>query len=52
MRSAGSFDPIESNTLIRLCDRALIGVMIYSFARVSATVTMRVEDYFLQKKLW
>jgi integrase/recombinase XerD len=32
-------DSIESDTLIGLRDRVLIGVMVYSFARVSATVT-------------
>ena len=31
--------------LIGLRDRALIGLMIYSFARVSAVVGMKVEDY-------
>jgi site-specific recombinase XerD len=29
-----------------LRDRALIGVMVYTFARVTAVTTMRVEDYF------
>jgi len=32
--------------LIGLRDRALIGVMVYSFARISAVVAMEVEDYF------
>ncbi len=46
-------DSIESNTLIGLRDRALIGTMVYSFARVGATVTMRVGDYFQhRKRLW
>src|SRR6266481_2921027 len=46
-------DSIESNTLIGLRDRALIGAMVYSFARVGATVTMRVGDYFQhRKRLW
>jgi len=46
-------DSIESNTLIGLRDRALIGAMVYSFARVGATVTMRVGDYFQHRKgLW
>lgn len=31
--------------LIGLRDRALIGLMIYSFARVSAVIGMKVEDY-------
>jgi integrase/recombinase XerD len=30
-----------------LRDRALIAVMTYAFARVSATIGMRVEDYFV-----
>src|SRR6266851_3882332 len=34
-------------------DRALIGVMVYSFARVGAGVTLRVEDYFEHgKRSW
>ncbi len=46
-------DSIESNTLIRLRDRALIATMVYSFARVGATVTMRVGDYFQhRRRLW
>lgn len=39
-------DSIESNTLIGLRDRAVIGAMVYSFARVGAAVTMKVGDYF------
>lgn len=34
--------------LIGLRDRALIGVMVYSFARVSAALDMTVEDYFVE----
>jgi site-specific recombinase XerD len=46
-------DSIEITTLIGLRDRALIGRMVYSFARVGATVTMRVGDYFQhRKRLW
>ncbi len=46
-------DSIESNTLIGVRDRALIGAMVYSFARVGATVAMRVGDYFQhRKRLW
>lgn len=46
------FAGIPTDTLIGLRDRALIGVLIYSFARVSAAVAMRVEDYFPQGKRW
>jgi integrase/recombinase XerD len=45
-------DFIESNTLIGLRDRALIGTMVYSFARVGAAITMKVGDYFQHRKRW
>jgi site-specific recombinase XerD len=45
-------DSIESNTLIGLRDSALIGTMVYSFARVGATVTMKVGDYFQHRQRW
>lgn len=45
-------DSIETDTIIGLRDRALIGVMIYSFARVTAAVSMRVDDYFQAGKRW
>ena len=35
---------IETDTLVGLRDRALIAVMVYSFARVSAAVGMNLED--------
>jgi len=38
-------DSINTSALIGLRDRALIGVMVYSFARVSAVVNMNVEDF-------
>jgi site-specific recombinase XerD len=37
---------IDTSTLIGLRDRALIGVMTYTFARVSVVVTIAVEDYY------
>ena len=45
-------DTIDTSTLPSLRDRALLGVMVYSFARVSAVVGMRVEDYYQQGKRW
>jgi integrase/recombinase XerD len=39
---------IDTSTLTGLRDRALIGVMIYTFARVSAVLRMNVGDYFTQ----
>ena len=41
-------DGIATDTAVGLRDRALIGVMVYSFARVSAAVGMRVRDYRTQ----
>jgi integrase/recombinase XerD len=41
-------DAIETTSLAGLRDRALIGLMVYTFARVGAAVGMRVEDYFVQ----
>jgi integrase/recombinase XerD len=37
-------------TIAELRDRALIGVMVYSFARISAALGMNVEDYYQQGK--
>ena len=45
-------DSIETDTIIGLRDRALIGAMVYSFARISAAVAMKVEDYFQAGKRW
>ena len=45
-------DSIDTRSLIGLRDRALIGVMVYSFARVSAVIGMRVGDYYLNGKRW
>ena len=34
-------------------DRALIGIMAYSFARVGAVIRMKVGDYFVQgRRRW
>ena len=38
---------IDTGTLAGLRDRALLSVMLYSFARVSAVLGMRRADYFL-----
>jgi len=45
-------DSIETSTLKGLRDRALLAVMVYTFARVGAVIQMRVEDYFQQGKRW
>ena len=45
-------DSIDTAAVGGLRDRALMGVMIYSFARVSAVVNMDVDDYYQQGKRW
>ncbi len=40
------FDSIDPSTPIGLRDRALLGTMVYTFARVSAVVGLDLEDYF------
>ena len=41
-------DSIDTASLPGLRDRALIGLMVYTFARVGAAVAMRVEDFYVQ----
>ena len=46
-------DGIDATTHAGLRDRALIGCMVYSFARVGAVLGMTVEDVFTQnRRLW
>ena len=45
-------DSIDTSTVVGLRDRALIALMTYSFARVSAAVAMDVEDYHPKGKRW
>lgn len=41
---------IDTSTLLGLRDRALIGLMGYTFARVGAAIQLKVEDYYIQKR--
>ena len=41
-------DAIPTDILIGLRDRALIGVMVYTFARVNAVIGIKGRDYFTQ----
>ena len=43
-------DAIDISTQIGLRDRALIGLMVYTFARVGAAIKMRVEDIYVQSR--
>ncbi len=46
-------DSIDVTTPIGLRDRALIALMVFSFARIGAALAMRVEDvYVQQRRLW
>ncbi|MHB8283170.1 MAG: tyrosine-type recombinase/integrase [Caulobacteraceae bacterium] len=46
-------DSIDATTLAGLRDRALIGLMVFSFARVDAALGMAVEDAYVQnRRLW
>jgi site-specific recombinase XerC len=46
-------DSIEATTPAGLRDRALIGLMVYSFARIGAALGMKVEDVYTQnRRLW
>jgi site-specific recombinase XerC len=46
-------DGIDTSTAVGLRDRALIGLMVYSFARIGAALGMSVEDVFTQnRRLW
>lgn len=46
-------DSIDASTPIGLRDRALIALMVFSFARIGAALAMRVDDvYVQQQRLW
>jgi site-specific recombinase XerD len=46
-------DAIDTTTVIGLRDRALIGLMVYSFACIGAAIGTRVENVYTQnRRLW
>jgi integrase len=46
-------DSIDTGKVAGLRDRALIGLMVYSFARIGAALGMAVEDVYTQnRRLW
>jgi site-specific recombinase XerC len=46
-------DSIDTARVVGLRDRALIGLMVYSFARIGAALGMTIEDVFTQNRpLW
>lgn len=46
-------DTIRTDTVVGLRDRALIALLVYTFARVSAAVRMNVDDVYIQgRRMW
>ena len=46
-------DQTDTRTLTGLRDRALIGLMVYTFARVGAALGMKLEDVYVQgRRTW
>ena len=43
---------IDTSNLIGLRDRALIGMLLFTFARIGAVTAMRVGDYYIVGKRW
>jgi site-specific recombinase XerD len=43
-------DSIVPSSHVALRDRALIGLMVYTFARIGAALKMRVEDVYVQQR--
>lgn len=44
---------IDTTKIVGLRDRALIGLMVYSFARIGAALSLKVEDIYTQnRRLW
>jgi site-specific recombinase XerD len=46
-------DAIDTESSVGLRDRALVGLMVYTFARVGAAIRMRVSDVYVQgRRTW
>jgi site-specific recombinase XerD len=45
-------DSIDTSNVVGLRDRALIGLMVFTFARVGAAFGMDVEDWYFQNRRW
>lgn len=46
------FAAISTGSLVGLRDRALIAVLLYSFARIEAALGLNLESYYCQGKRW
>jgi integrase len=52
-KPANDPEAADQPDLLGLRDRALIGMMVYSFARIGAVIQMKVSDYFVQgRRRW
>jgi len=52
-KPANDPEAADQPDLLGLRDRALIGMMVYSFARIGAVIQMKVGDYFVQgRRRW
>lgn len=46
-------EQIDASKIVGLRDRALVGLMVYSFARIGAALSLKVEDVYTQnRRLW
>ena len=45
-------DSLPTDHIVGLRDRAILGIMCYTFARVGAVTGMQVEDYYENGKCW
>jgi site-specific recombinase XerD len=45
-------DAIDTSSVVGLRDRALISLMVFTFARVGAATGMDVEDWYFQGRRW
>lgn len=45
-------EAIDTSSVVGLRDRAFVGLLVYSFARVGAAVAMRVEDFYANGRRW
>ena len=41
---------LPTDSVLALRDRALLGVMAYTFARIGAVLDLKVEDYYVQRR--
>jgi integrase len=52
-KPANDTETADEPDLLGLRDRALIAIMVYSFARIGAVIQMKVGDYFVQgRRRW